>query len=248
MSPALKKNLLDLAMTFCVPLLILSPNLFGTGWGVAALLGGDQGGHIRAYLLSALLPVVYTLWTFWLRRETSPIARFGVVTSLLGAGLAFWFVDGFWYAFKTSVHLYLHGLLFLGSALVGSGLLRSLLQGAFAGGSVAHRRAQEEALNHPRMARALVLGSVLFGGAKLLFGSVNMAVQLHLVTASFGTAAFNGQVVLASAVMYLPGLLIGGLVAAPAMLLAERTVKAIYGQDVSLLRPEGLARQLAPAA
>jgi len=51
------KTVWDLIFTLLIPILILSPNILGSGVSVANLMGGGTGGNVRAYLIAALIPV-----------------------------------------------------------------------------------------------------------------------------------------------------------------------------------------------
>lgn len=247
MTAPLRAHLLSLVVPLAIPLMILSPNLFGTGFSVAAQWGSGGTGVVRAYLLATLLPVAYELGQALVHRDRSFLAWYGIGTTLLSGALAFWFVDGLWYAFKTAVALFLQGTLFLGSALVGRPLIQPILvQGTLQSSPATHRPAVRQALTHPGLTRAFQQGGLLFGLSKLLFGGARMAVAYSLVTAPFGTADFNAQAGVLMAVMYLPGLLFGALAAAPAMLLLDRAVKGLYGPDASVFKAEHLARSLAP--
>ncbi|ACO47519.1 hypothetical protein [Deinococcus deserti] len=147
--------------------------------------------------------------------------------------------------------VFLQALVFLGSAVFGRPLLKPLIvEGLIKQVPAAQRHALQEALEHRGMTRAYWLSGVIAGVWKLMFGGLRMLVAYSVVTAPFGTATFNAQVAVLMTVMYLPGLLMGAIVLAPAMLLVDRTVKRIYGPDVTLMRSEGLhsfARNLTPA-
>ncbi|UBV44372.1 hypothetical protein LAJ19_14490 (plasmid) [Deinococcus taeanensis] len=248
MNAALRRHVLRLTFGLILPLMILSPNLFWTNFSVAASLGGGSTGAVRAYLLAALLPAAYELGDALIRRDRSLHSLYSVGTGVLSGALAFWFVDGFWYAFKTSVDLLLQGLLFLASALAGVALIKPLaIDGLLQQGAPASRQKLEEALRHPGMARAYRLSGLMIGSSKLVVGCLRVFVTCHVVTAAFGTEAFNAQVALLCAGFFPLTLLMGGLTVAPAVLMLERTLKDIHGQEVSLLRPEQPAWQPAPA-
>jgi intracellular septation protein A len=84
----------------------------------------DPVGAVPAYLLSALVPVVWVLADLILVSR-----RFNFITAFLGLNaivrglLAFWFVDGAFYAFKDTVGSILIVLVFGGSLLLGRPLL-----------------------------------------------------------------------------------------------------------------------------
>ncbi|WP_221089701.1 VC0807 family protein [Deinococcus aquaedulcis] len=248
MNPALRKTLLDLAITVGLPVLILSPNLLGSGFSVAAALGGGQSGNIRAYLMSALIPVAYVLWDLLMGRNFSPIALFGGLSAVINGALAFWFVDGLWHALKDSVNAYLLGGLVLVSALTRTPLLKVFLQLLALPSKPAHRAALLAALEHPAMGRAFVVGSAVFGGLQLLLGAGNSVYNFLQVTAPFGTEAFNAQVASVNAVVRLPSLLVGAGGFMAAFFVVERQLKATYGPQASLAQPDSLAGAPSPAA
>ena len=52
------KTVWDLVFTLLIPILILSPNVLGSGISVAdTVFGGGTAGNVRSYLLAALIPV-----------------------------------------------------------------------------------------------------------------------------------------------------------------------------------------------
>ena len=59
---SLPRTVWDLVFTLIIPILILSPNILGSGVSIANLMGSGTGGNVRAYLLAAFVPVVYVLW------------------------------------------------------------------------------------------------------------------------------------------------------------------------------------------
>lgn len=97
------------------------------------MFGGGTAGNIRAYLLAALIPVVYVLVDLFVNRNVSPVALIGGAGAIFSGALAFWYVDGFWYAIKDSARSYLTGLLFLISAATSVPLFRVFLDAASIG-------------------------------------------------------------------------------------------------------------------
>ena len=71
--PRVPKTVWDLIFTLVIPILILSPNILGSGISVAEqVFGGGTTGNVRAYLLAALIPVGYVLWDLLVNRNVSP--------------------------------------------------------------------------------------------------------------------------------------------------------------------------------
>lgn len=240
------KTVWDLVFTFIIPILVLSPNILGSGVSVADLLGGSAGsgavgvGNIRAYVLAALIPVAYVVWDLARNRTLSPVAMIGGAGAIFSGALAFWFVDGFWFAVKDSARSYLTGVLFLISAATSVPLLRVFIDAASLGESPEHRAATQVAMRDPGVHRALALGTVLFAAVDLLGGVVNSVVNYVRVIAKFGTDDFNAQVATVNAIMRVPGLIVSLAGMAIAFWIVQRAVQRRYGQGASLLEPAKL--------
>ncbi len=234
------KTVWDLVFTLVIPILILSPNILGSGISVADLLGGDTAGNIRAYVVAALIPVAYVLWDLVANRNVSPVALIGGAGAIFSGALAFWYVDGFWYAIKDSARSYLVGLFFLISAGTKVPLFRVFLDAASLGEKPEERAATQQAMRDPAVHRGLVAGTVAFAVVDLIGGVVNSAVNYARVTAKFGTDAFNAQVAEVNALMRVPGLAISLVGVALALWLVQSAVKHRYGAGASLLEPTKL--------
>lgn len=241
------RTIWDLVFTLIIPILILSPNILGSGVSVANLMGGGAGGNIRAYLLAAFVPVVYVLWDILVNRNVSPVALLGGGTALISGALAFWYVDGFWYAIKDSARPFLTALFAFASAATAYPMFRIFLDAASIAESPQHRLATQVAMKAAPVARALVQATLLFGVIDVIGGVVNTIANYHIVVAKFGTDAFNAQVAQANAVMRVPGLAISLIGAAIAFWLVQRAVTARYGAGASLLEPEKLTAKLQEA-
>ena len=238
------KTVWDLVFTLVIPIMILSPNLLGEGIGIASLLGGGTGGNIRAYLLAALIPVGYVLWDIVFNRNVSPVALIGGAGALVSGALAFWYVDGFWYAVKDSARSYLVGLAFLVSAGTRVPLFRVFLDAASIGEKPEGRAASAKALRDPAVHRGLVAGTLAFAVVDILGGVVNSFVNYERVTAKFGTEAFNAQVAEVNAIMRLPGLGISLLGVFAAIYFVQKAVKARYGEGASVFEPAKLTERV----
>ena len=235
------KTVWDLIFTLVIPILILSPNMLGSGISVAELLGGETTGNIRAYLIAALIPVAYVLVDLTVNRNVSPVALIGGVGAVVSGALAFWYVDGFWYAIKDSARSYLTGILFLLSAATSVPLFRVFLDAASIGEKPEDRAATQQAMRDPDIHRGLVLGTVIFALVDLVGGVVNSFVNYRHVTAKFGSDAFNAQVAEVNAIMRVPGLVISLIGVALAISCVQAAVKRRYGAGASLLEPSKLA-------
>ncbi|ULH14810.1 hypothetical protein MF271_12570 [Deinococcus sp. KNUC1210] len=241
------RTIWDLIFTLIIPIGILSPNILGSGIKVAALLGGGDTGNVRAYLLAALVPVVYVLWDILVNRNLSPVALLGGITALFSGALAFWYVDGFWYAIKDSARPIFTALFAFASAATAYPLFRIFLDAASIAESPTHRAATQVAMKSPGVARSLVQATLVFGVIDLVGAVVNSVVNYHIVVGKFGSDAFNTQVAQANAVMRIPGLAISLVGAAIAFWLVQRAVTARYGKGASLLEPEKLTAKLVEA-
>lgn len=238
------KTIWDLVFTLIIPILILSPNILGSGVSIANLMGSGTGGNVRAYLLAALVPVVYVLWDILVNRNVSPVALLGGATALFSGALAFWYVDGFLYAIKDSARPFLTAIFAFVSAATAYPMFRIFLDAASIAESPQHRAATQVAMRAAPVARALVQATLLFGMVDLIGGVVNTIVNYHIVVAKFGSDAFNAQVAQANAVMRIPGLAISLVGAAIAFWLVQRAVTARFGAGASLLEPEKLSAKL----
>ncbi|GGL91555.1 hypothetical protein GCM10010840_32040 [Deinococcus aerolatus] len=236
------KTVWDLVFTLLIPIMILSPNVLGSGISVAEqVFGGGTAGNVRAYLLAALIPVVYVLWDLGVNRNVSPVALIGGAGAIFSGALAFWYVDGFWYAIKDSARSYLTGILFLISAATSVPLFRVFLDAASIGEKPEDRAATQQAMRDPAVHRGLVLGTVVFSVVDLIGGVVNSIVNYARVTAKFGTDDFNAQIAAVNAVMRVPGLVISLVGVFAAIWFVQRAVKVRFGPEASLLEPAKLA-------
>ncbi|GGO37743.1 VC0807 family protein [Deinococcus humi] len=236
------KTVWDLVFTLLIPILILSPNMLGSGISIAdQVFGGGTTGNVRAYLLAALIPVAYVLWDLGVNRNVSPVALIGGAGAIFSGALAFWYVDGFWYAIKDSARSYLTGILFLISAATSVPLFRVFLDAASIGEKPEDRAATQQAMRDPGVHRGLVLGTVVFAVVDLIGGMVNSVVNYARVTARFGSDDFNAQIAAVNAVMRVPGLIISLVGVFAAIWFVQRAVKVRFGPDASLLEPAKLA-------
>jgi hypothetical protein len=238
------KTVWDLVFTLVIPILILSPNILGSGVSVAELFGGGTGGNIRAYVVAALIPVAYVLVDLFVNRNVSPVALIGGAGAIFSGALAFWYVDGFWYAVKDSARSYLVGLFFLISAATRVPLFRVFLDAASIGEKPQDRAATQQAMRDPGVHRGLVLGTIVFAVVDLIGGVVNSVVNYARVTASFGTDNFNAQVAGVNAIMRVPGLIISLVGVGLAIYLVQSAVKRRYGDGASLFEPSKLAERM----
>lgn len=233
------KPVWDLLFTLVLPIAVLSPNLLGSGINIARdLFGGGAGGNVRAYLLAALIPVMYVAADLLIHRAVSALALLGGAVALARGALAFWYADGPAYALKDSVPALLFGLLALGSLLGKTPLFHLLFDLGSVAETPEHRAATQEALRQPQLRVALRQATALYGLSELLSALLHYLLNLRIVTAQFGSDAFNVQVAESHAALRLPALILSLLAVGAGFWLLQRASRARYG--VSLLSGEQL--------
>jgi len=132
--------------------------------------------------------------------------RFNFITGFLGLNallrglLAFWFVDGLLYALKDTSGGVLSVVIFAGSIFVGRPIVR-----AFAIQSLDPQGPDQEAsldrlLDERPVARALALSTAILAAVFAVTSVANFLLNLWIVTAPFGTDAFNAQVAQVNAI------------------------------------------------
>lgn len=203
------KTVWDLVFTLFIPILILSPNIFGSGISVSEqVFGGGTSGNVYAYILAALIPVGYVAWDLIVNKNVSPVALIGGAGAVFTGALAFWFVDGFWYAIKDSARSYLIGLFFLISAATPVPLFKVFMDTLSIGDPPEQRQVIQRVWQEPLVHRSLIQASLVFAVVDFIGGIINSVVNYRMVLAKFGTADFNAQVAEVNAIMRLPGFII----------------------------------------
>lgn len=187
MSRSLKLGL-DFLFGLVVPIIILSRF-------------SDELGNITAYVVSALVPVT------WVAVDLLFITkRFNFITSFLGLNavvrgiLAFWFVDGVAYAFKDSVPSLLWVVVFGASLAFGRPLIGAFLEQSFDPRTPQQERSLRDLFDERPTRRALWLGTLAMVLLSIITGIANFFLNLAIVTAGFGTRAFNAQVAESNAI------------------------------------------------
>ncbi|MFC6591370.1 VC0807 family protein [Deinococcus lacus] len=158
----------------------------------------------------------------------------------MSGALAFWYVDGFWYAVKDSARSYLMGLLLLISAATPTPLLKVFLDMASLAEQPADREATQRAMSDPDIHRTLVRATVVFALVDIVGGLINSYVNYRRVTATFGTDAFNAQIAEVNAIMRLPNMGVALLGLGLALWLLHRAVVQRFGAGASLFEPASL--------
>lgn len=231
----------DLVFTLLIPIAVLSPDLLGSGFSVAeTVFGGGVTGNIRAYLLAALIPVAYVAYDLLVNRNVSPIAIFGGSFAVIRGALAFWYVDGWQYAFKDSLPNLLLALFAFASLATRIPLLRVLLDASAVAESPENRARLGAALRDPAVLGGLKAGTLAYGGAEVVATAVNYVVNLRIVVAPFADSAFNAQIAQANAVMRVPSLIISLVGIALGIYFVQRAVRGRFGKRASVFSPETL--------
>lgn len=179
---------LDFLFGLIIPILILSRF-------------SDDLGNITAYVVSALVPVTWVAVDLFFITK-----RFNFITSFLGLNavvrgvLAFWFVDGVAYAFKDSVPSLLWVVVFGASLLFGRPLISAFLEQSFDPRTPEQERSLKNLFDENPVRRALWRGTLAMVLLSVVTGLANFFLNLRIVTAGFGTQAFNSQVAESNAI------------------------------------------------
>ena len=179
---------LDFLFGLVVPIIILSRF-------------SDELGNVTAYVVSALVPVT------WVAIDLLFITkRFNFITSFLGLNavvrgiLAFWFVDGLAYAFKDSVPSLLWVVVFGASLVFGRPLIGAFLEQSFDPRTPEQERSLRGLFDERPARRALWFGTLAMVLLSVITGVANFFLNIWIVTAGFGTQAFNAQVAESNAI------------------------------------------------
>lgn len=184
----LTKLALDIVMGAVVPILILN--------NLTKPLGAPP-----AYVLAALAPVVYILAdTFFISRRFNVITSYVALSAIMNGILAFWFVDGALYALKDTAALMVSLIVFAGSLAIGRPIVMYFLIQGLAPDTPAREDRLRRLLSLPQARRSLILATLILAGQTALAGAVNVALNLNMVTAPFGSDLFNQQVAQVNAI------------------------------------------------
>lgn len=182
------KLVLDILMGAVVPIMILN------------LLTRPLGAP-PAYVLAALVPVAWVLGDLlFVTRQFNVITSYVGATAIVNGALAFWFVDGVLFALKDSAGLIFTALVLAASILVGRPLMKYFFMQGVGADTPSRRSALEEVLREPPILRALLLGTLIVTLLNALASGANFLLNLSIVTARFGTEAFNSQVAQVNAI------------------------------------------------
>ncbi len=169
-----------------------------------------------AYVIAALIPVA------WVFIDLLAITRrFNFITSYIGLSavinglLAFWFVDGLCYAIKDTASLIVVTAIFAISAAIGRPAFQYLFAQSVSPDTPQRERSLAGLLATPDIAKTLRRATWLVVVFNALVAAINLALNLQIVTSSFGTAAFNGEVAqvngLTRLILPIPNIIVFGL-------------------------------------
>ena len=176
------KIFLDFLFGLIIPVIILSRF-------------SEELGNAPAYVVSALVPVAWVVVDLLFITK-----RFNFITSFLGLNavvrgiLAFWFVDGVAYAFKDSTSSLLWVVVFGASLVFGRPLIGAFLEQTFDPRTREQERSLRDLFDERPVRRALWYGTLAMVVLSVVTGAANFFLNLWIVTADFGTQAFNAQV------------------------------------------------------
>lgn len=187
MSRSLKLGL-DFLFGLIIPIIILSRF-------------SDELGNITAYVVAALIPVGWVaVDLFFITKRFNFITSFLGLNAVVRGALAFWFVDGMAYAFKDSAPSLLWVVIFGASLAFGRPLISAFLEQTLDPRTPEQERSIRSLFDERPVYRALWLGTLAMVIVSIITGVANFFLNLWIVTAEFGTEAFNVQVAEANAV------------------------------------------------
>jgi len=176
------KLALDIAMGAVVPILILT--------NLTRPLGAPT-----AYVLAALAPVLYVLAdTLFISRRFNVITTYIALSAIINGVLAFWFVDGVRFALKDTAAITVSVVVIAVSIAIGKPLVQYFLIQALNPDTPARTAKLKALLALPAVRRSVVWATWLVLLEGVAAGIINIALNLSIVTALFGTESFNQQV------------------------------------------------------
>lgn len=182
------KLTLDIVLGAVVPILVLT------------YLTGPLG-TVPAYLAAALIPVAWVFVDlFFITRRFNFITAFLGLNAVVRGVLAFWFVDGVLYALKDTAGTAVVVLVFGGSLLVGRPVIRAFAEQGLDPNTPEQQTALARLFDERPVARALFLGTAILALVSAAVGVANFLLNLWIVTAPFGSEAFNAQVAQVNAI------------------------------------------------
>ncbi len=182
-TPPKRENLLvNLVCNIAIPALVL-----------AKLSEPERLGPVVALVVALAFPLGYGVWDFLRRRQANFVSIIGFVSVLLTGGLGLMQVGGFWFAVKEAAVPTVIGAAVLLSLKSKRPLVNTFLY-------------NEQVIDVPKVDAALAARGTRTGFNRLMVTSsyllalsfvvsavLNFALARYLLTATPGTAEFNGQ-------------------------------------------------------
>ncbi len=213
------KLIFDILLGAVAPVLILK-------YGTAPL------GTLPAYIISALVPVVWVLLDlFVITRRFNFISSYAGASAIMRGALTFWYVSGILFAFKDTASYIVAFVVFGGSALLAQPVTRSIAFQGLAPETKDDERALEDLLVQPTVVRALRQAALIIAGTNVAAGIANFLINYKIVVAPFGTPQFNDQVANVNAITRVALVL-------PDMLALFWAFSLMYKAMYALLPPE----------
>ena len=180
--PKSLKLVLDLLIGAVAPVVILK-------YGTAII------GTLPAYLVAALVPVVWVLLDLLvITRRFNFISSYSGFSAIMRGALAFWYVSGALFAFKDSASYILAVIIFGGSAFLARPITRAIAFQGLAPDTPERERALDRLMDDPSVLTSLRRSALLIGATNFFCGLFNYGINLRMVVAPFNTPAFNDQV------------------------------------------------------
>jgi len=152
-------------------------------------------GTLPAYLLAALVPVVWVLLDLLvITRRFNFISSYSGFSAIMRGALAFWYVSGALFAFKDTASYILAVFVFGGSAFAARPITRNIAFQGLGPDTPEREKALDRLLDDPSVTGSLRRAALIIGATNLLCGIFNYFLNLRIVVAPFNTPAFNDQV------------------------------------------------------
>lgn len=227
------KIVVDLFFTLVVPISLLARNFLGMGFGF-----GEVIGTVTAYVLAGLVPAVYIILDTLRTRAFNPITILAAGSALAGGFLAFLRVEGAAFALKDSYASIVAALVMGGSLAAGRPFFAAFVRVVLGSDGPERASLVGRLLAAPEVRRGLRLATVVILVESTVLAGANFAVNLAIVTGSFGTPEFNDQVAQANVYMR-PVSLASSLAAyALAFYLVQAGAYRAFGPGAKLLEDE----------
>ena len=184
------KLILDIVMGAVIPILILN--------NFARLTGSSD---TLAYVFAAMVPVAYVLIdTFFISRRFNVITSYVALSTIVSGVLVFWFVDGVRFALKDTAALIVAVFVFIGSMLIGKPMMQFFAAQVFQADTPDKHSKLTTLLALPNVRKTLFLSTAIVAVYNVIAAVVNFLLNLNIVIAKFGEAAFNTQVAQVNAI------------------------------------------------